>query len=174
MCNIGRRLGNPAAFYGRVLAVAALVGWWVAEPAWAGPKTLAEIPVKTGRLILVEDGPARIFSLEGRTVLDGTVRLVLVTQVRPRDAYDLLVVRDFTGPVHCPVRFRLVVFKPDGPPWVSAEFGNCDSSPYVGVKDDRVTLVFDRFGDQPGETWVYDGRGLTPLPRLDGLGDWSH
>ena len=135
-----------------------LTGLWV--PARAEVTELARIETKAGPLRLVQDGPERVFIHKNREILKGSDYMDVYRFFRPKKDYDGLLVKDYTGPIACPLQFRLIVLRPEGDVKVLPAFGHCADPPDLSLKGDTITISFKAFGDQPPAAWVFDGRSF--------------
>ncbi|MEW5722987.1 MAG: hypothetical protein AB1896_07770 [Thermodesulfobacteriota bacterium] len=123
--------------------------------------SLAEISTKAGSLHLVERPEGRFFLFEGEVLHRGTRFMDVQRFFRPKGAdFDALLIKDFTGPIHCPVTYFFLTFGSGRPPMKSQVFGHCRAFPEMSVKGGAITLEFGPFGSMPGETWVFDGKTL--------------
>ena len=144
----------------RAAAVLALILALAAARGPASAEDLAAIATKAGNLrLVVEDGARALYLGQDRELFRGTPYLTIHRFFRPK-AYDAMLLRDMTGPIHCPVRFSFLTLFKEGEVLVTPPFGHCSDQPELTIKGDRITVKFRSFGSMPEAVWVYDGKNL--------------
>lgn len=126
-------------------------------------KDLAAISTKAGNLRLVEREQNRFFMLNKEEIYKGTDFLVIKRFFRPRNSYDGLLIKDYDGPIACPVLFRFITIKKDKSWSVTEPFGHCADKPKLSMKGDLITIKFKAFGSRPAATWTYNGKDLKQI-----------
>ncbi|MBU2550268.1 MAG: hypothetical protein KKB20_17800 [Proteobacteria bacterium] len=119
----------------------------------------AQIETAAGPVRIVADGEARILLLRNSVLYRGTDFMRVNRYVRLKSC-DVILIRDFVGPVACPVRFLALGLRRGGGWHLSAPFGDCADDPDIEVDRDNVTIHFRAFGPLPASTWRFDGRQL--------------
>ena len=147
----------------RLLIPALLCCLFLTGPARAAEEALAYYDAKSGEVVLakMENGDRAVL-LNGKVIASGTANLTVYRFLKVK-THDALLLRDFTGPIAKPARFRFVVLDKEGA-WMSPDIGHFTDAPQVSLlKDGRVIVEFGSFGPQPAETWVLSGRELKML-----------
>lgn len=127
---------------------------------------LAEISTKAGKLRFYEESGKRFFNLNGDVLLSGSTSLDIYKFLRTRNTYDALLVKDFTGPIACPLQYRFMVIRPDGTSSVFKPFNHCDDKPETSLKGDKIKITYRKFGDQPAVSYLLDGRRLLKVKNM--------
>ena len=120
---------------------------------------LARINTKAGELVIVEKTGQRLLVLKDETLYKGTDFLSVYRFFRLKNL-DIIMIRDFTGPIHCPVRYLFLTLSPNGKWRASPSFGHCADKPEVTQKGRITTVKFKAFGPLAPETWTFDGDNL--------------
>lgn len=140
-----------------------LAVWAIAHPV-AADKNPARISTIAGKISFTESDGRRFISHKGKILYTSTNRLEIFKFLRPK-GFDAILLRDFIGPIACPVRFVFLALRRDGTHYISRPFGNCDDKPGIRVKKRKIIIKFHAFGAQPAETWAFDGQELqNPVP----------
>ena len=123
---------------------------------------LAVIPTPTGILRLVQREHDRALFVNKGEIFKGSEFLEIVEVYRLETRKSVLL-KDMTGPIHCPVQFFFMSFEynGDGIPERSPSFGHCNDQPNIMVKDKKVIVEFDAFGAMAPKTYIFDGVELT-------------
>ncbi len=127
------------------------------------PKDLAKIDTIAGDVVLSQDETGKFIRLKGETILRASENMSIFRFFRPKNAYDAMLLRDFTGPVACPVQFFFLALHKDGRFSVSRTFGHCSVSPEMKIEGKRITVSFKAFGKMPPAKWEFDGRELLQI-----------
>lgn len=132
---------------------------WVLACPVAADKNPAGISTVAGKISFTETDGQRFISHKGKILYTGGDRLEIFRFFRLK-GFDAILVRDFIGPIACPVRFVFFGLRRGGPHHISRPFGNCDDKPEISVKKQEIIIKFHAFGSQPAEVWVFDGQEL--------------
>jgi hypothetical protein len=122
--------------------------------------TLAEISTKAGRVLLSQRDGIKVIIYKGETIYTGSDEMKIYHFFRPRKGYDALLLKDFKGPLYCPVTYQFIVFKPDETYTLPEPFGHCSDKPDVSQKGGIITIRFKPFAELPGAEYVLDGKSL--------------
>jgi hypothetical protein len=122
-------------------------------------RRMDRIPTVGGKLSLMEAPQGRFLEMHGQPVHSGT-RFLSVYRFFRLKGYDALLLRDLTGPIACPVRFRFLAIPRQGKPRLSPEFGHCSTNPTITINQGRIIVAFGPFGTLPPATWAFDAQGL--------------
>jgi hypothetical protein len=143
-------------------AVALVLAWALILPWAAGAEEedVSAITTSRGMLRLVEDGRTRRLYLGRDQLYSGTDFLNFYREFNLDGRREILI-RDFTGPVHCPVEYFFVSVPRRGEVHLSRAIGHCSAQPDITRKNGVIRMQFEPFGPQPGQTWTYDGQTLT-------------
>ena len=120
---------------------------------------LARINTQAGELVIMERTGQRLLFLKDETLYLGTDFLSVYRIFRLKDL-DIIMIRDFTGPIHCPVQYLFLTLSPNGKWRTSPSFGHCADKPDVSLKGRITTVKFKAFGTLAPETWTFDGNNL--------------
>jgi hypothetical protein len=120
---------------------------------------LKEYRTRSGQVKVMSEGRVRTIVL-GEDVLYRGTDFLGISRVFSTDAYDALLVKDFSGPIYCPVRYVLISFFKNGLHLITPPFGHCSDKPNIRRKGTDITISFRAFGSKPAETWLFDGRNL--------------
>ncbi len=129
---------------------------------FAGAKetTLAEISTKAGRVLLSQRDGNKVIIYKDKTIYTGSDDMKIYHFFRPRTAYDALLLKDFKGPLYCPVTYQFIIFKPDETYMLPEPFGHCSDKPEMSQKGTTITIRFKPFAELPGAEYVFDGKSL--------------
>lgn len=122
--------------------------------------TLAEISTKAGRVLLIQRDSEKAIVFKDQTIYTGTNEMKIYHFFRPRTTYDAILLRDFKGPIYCPVTYQFIIFKPDQTFSLPEPFGHCSDKPDMTIKDTTITIRFKPFAELPGAVYVFDGNSL--------------
>jgi hypothetical protein len=122
--------------------------------------TLAEISTKAGRVLLSQRDKNKVIIYKGETIYTGSDDLKIYHFFRPRKAYDALLLKDYNGPIYCPVTYQFIIFKPDETYMLPESFGHCSDKPEMSQKGTNITIRFKPFAELPGAVYVFDGKNL--------------
>lgn len=140
-----------------IVVMSVLLSW----PALAlTDKQLGVIESAAGSLHIMEGGSGKYITLKNNVIHRGSADMTVYRHFRPKKAYDALLLRDFTGPIHCPVEFRFLVLYRGGDVQVTPPFGHCSVRPQMTTDQTTIIVEFDPFGSMPGATWIFDGKDL--------------
>ena len=130
--------------------------------SFAGAKetTLAEISTKAGRVLLSQRDKNKVIIYKGETIYTGSDDLKIYHFFRPRKGYDALLLKDFKGPIYCPVMYQFIIFKPDETYMLPEPFGHCSDKPDMSQKGTIIKIRFKPFAEQPGAVYIFDGKSL--------------
>lgn len=142
-----------------------LAVWAIACPV-AADKNLAKISTIAGEISFTESDGRRFIAHKGKILYTGTNHLEIFRFFRPK-GFNAILLREFTGPIACPVRFVFLTLRRGGTHYISRPFGNCDDKPKISVKKQKIIIKFHAFGSEPAEAWVFDGQEIQN-PVMDG------
>ena len=129
-----------------------------AGPAWAA-NGLAKISTVAGQLCIIDVEKGKIIRLKDETIHKGTCFMGVHRFFRLKK-YDAILLRDFTGPIACPVQFMVLTLRRGGGYQFSRPFGHCSDKPDITLNLQTITIEFRPFGSMPGATWAFDGQSL--------------
>ena len=124
-------------------------------------EVLTKIDTPAGEVLLEEKDGVRRVTLADKAIYTGTEFMTIYRYFRSEDGYGHLMIRDFTGPIGCPVEYRFITLSPRNDPKVYDAFGHCASDPDLSLSKGTIVIHFADFGSIPGITYQFDGRNLT-------------
>jgi hypothetical protein len=122
--------------------------------------TLAEISTKAGRVLLSQRDKNKVIIFNGKTIYTGSDEMKIYHFFRPRKEYDALLLKDFKGPIYCPVTYQFIIFKPDETYSLPEPFGHCSHKPDMSQKGTIIKIRFKPFAEMPGAEYIFDGKTL--------------
>lgn len=148
------------------LLVVCLAVGLAATRTQAAPKVLGTYETRLGPVqILTGEPQHRLIVFKGHVVHTGT-DFMKVDQVYRLKNYDAILVRDYTGPLACPVQYFFLTLQ-DGTTELSETFGHCSDQPKIKVEGQKIHIQFAAFGSEPAAGWHFDGARLAPEPPPD-------
>ena len=145
------------ALFLTIFLTLSLVGVY-GSPAAAKAKALAVIKTKAGNVVISEENRKRQVALEKNVLYEGTGFMSVHHFFKPKD-YEAIMIKDFTGPIACPIQYRFVIVK-DGEAAITPPIGHCSGPPEVTLKKQSIIVEFKAFGSLAPATWTYDGQEL--------------